>query len=169
MSPMNTYRPIEISYRWDYENFKKAFDKAYDFHYKSSKRRYIGWFLIAMLQFGVVAALKGGSVALLLFATLLLLYWYVIKRWLIYRREIALFERSPLKNRHVVLYVTNEGITQSETSIPWDEIRGIVPVGEDVMLYEKDKISYIPQSAFETLEEKSRFKRLAKEKGKLYG
>jgi hypothetical protein len=165
---MNTSETIEISYKWDEENFEKAFANAYDYQYRHSARRYVGWFFIALLQFGIVAALKAGEIGLLLFSTFLIIYWYGIKRWLVYRRARASFMKSPLKDQQIRLSVTEKAINQEQVSVPWEEIEGVVPEGDAIILYERDKAYYIPDTAFGTIEEKSRFKALAKKRGKLY-
>ncbi|RUM73260.1 MAG: hypothetical protein DSZ10_03530 [Sulfurovum sp.] len=165
---MSTSEPVVISYRWDRENFEKAFENAYTYHYKHSLRRYIGWLFVAMTQFGVVFALKGGRFGLLLFSTILVLYWYVIKKWLVKRRALRAFERSLLKDSTITLVADEEGIVQGEVSVPWEEIRGIVVSDEALMLYLKNKEYYIPENAFGDIESKSRFKSLAQKKGKLF-
>ena len=165
---MSTSEPITISYRWDRENFEKAFENAYAYHYKNSARRYIGWLFVAMAQFGVVAALKKGSVALLMFSTILLLYWYLVKKWLLKRRAMRYFENAPLRDKEITLVADEEGIMQDDTRVKWEEIEGVVPATEGLMLYQKGREYYIPASAFRSVEAMSRFKSIAKEKGKLY-
>jgi len=168
MSPMSISKPIKISYIWDRENFEKAFENSYTFQYKNSARRYIGWFFVALAQFGVVAALKKGSFALLMFSTLLLFYWYVAKKWIVHKRAAKAYESSPFKNSKITLIVTDKGIEQGETLVPWDDIQGVVPVEDDILLYHGQKAFYIPHSAFESIEDKNALKSLAKEKGKLF-
>jgi len=168
MSQMSTFKPIEISYIWDRENFQKAFEKSYTHEYKNSARRYMGWFFVALAQFGVVAALKGGSIALLMLSTIMILYWYVIKKWLIKRRALNAYENSALKNRKIHLQITQEGIKQDDTFIPWEALKGLVPVEDDILLYYRDKAFYIPSNAFGSMEDRSALKSLAKERGKLF-
>ena len=165
---MSTSEPIRIAWMWDRDNFEKSFESAYTYHYKNSARRYIGWLFIAMAQFGVVAALKKGSVALLMFSTLLILYWYVVKKWLLKRRALQSFENSPFKDKKIEMIVTEEGITRGKEFVPWEEIDGIVPADEALMIYQQGQEFYIPSSAFESIEAMSRFKSIAKKKGKLY-
>jgi len=168
MSQMNTFNPINLSYTWDRENFEKAFARSYTHQFKNSARRYIGWFFVALAQFGVVAAFKGGSIGLLMLATILILYWYVVKKWLIHQRAVKAYENSPLKNSQIKLQVTEEGVRQDDTFIPWEAIQGLVPIEDDILLYYKEKAFYIPSNAFSSIEEKSALKSLAKEKGRLF-
>ena len=165
---MSIFEPIEISYIWDKENFEKAFSRAYTYQFKNSTRRYIGWFFVALAQFGVVAALKGGSIGLLLLSTILILYWYGIKKWLVHRRAMATYENSPLKNSQIKLQITQEGVEQEHTFISWQDIKGLVPIEEDILLYYNEQDFYIPSNAFKSIEEKSTLKSLAKEKGRLF-
>ncbi len=165
---MSTFNPIHISYKWDRENFEKAFSKSYNHQFKNSTRRYIGWFFVALAQFGVVAALKGGSVGLLMLSSILILYWYVIKKWLVHRRAVRAFENSPLKNSHITLQIDEEGIKQNAMQISWQELQGLVPIEDDILLYHKEKAFYIPSDAFASYEERSVLKTYAKERGKLF-
>ena len=165
---MSIFKPITLSYVWDRENFEKAFTKSYNHQYKNSTRRYVGWFFIALAQFGVVGALKGGSIGLLMLATILILYWYVIKKWLIHQRAIKAYENSPLKNGQIKLSISEDGIEQEGLKLPWEEIQGLVPVEDDILLYHKERAFYIPANAFSNIEEKSALKSLAKEKGRLF-
>jgi hypothetical protein len=165
---MNISKPIELSYIWDRENFQKAFTNSYNHQFKNSSRRYIGWFFIALSQFGVVAALKNGSFGLLMLSTILLLYWYVIKKRLIYQRALKAYETSPLKNRKIKLTVKDRGISQDDTFLLWDEIDGVVPIEDDILLYYDDRAFYIPSNAFKSIEDKNKLKSISKERGKLF-
>jgi len=168
MSQMSIFKPIEISYTWDKENFEKAFSKSYTHQFKNSARRYVGWFFVALAQFGVVAAFKGGSIGLLMLATILILYWYVVKKWLVHQRAMKAYENSALKNSQIKLQITQEGIKQDDTFVSWEELKGLVPVEDDILLYYRDKAFYIPSNAFQSIEDKSALKSLAKEKGRLF-
>ena len=168
MSQMSISKPIEISYSWDRENFEKAFSKSYTHQFKNSPRRYIGWFFVALAQFGVVAALKGGSIGLLMLSTILILYWYVIKKWLVHRRAIKAYESSPLKDSQIKLYITEDAIKQDDAVISWEDLQGLVSIEDDILLYHKEKAFYIPATAFKSMEEKSALKSLAKQKGRLF-
>ena len=165
---MSIFKTINIRYKWDEENFEKAFATSYTYQYKQSARRYIGWFFIAMAQFGVVAALKGGSIGLLMLSTILILYWYVIKKWLVHKRARAAFENSSLKNSIITLQITEEGLTQEDSLISWNDIQGVVPIEDDILLYQANHAFYIPASAFEAYEDKSHLKSLAKKKERYF-
>ncbi len=165
---MSTSKPIEITYIWDRENFEKAFSKSYTHQFENSARRYIGWSFVALAQFGVVAALKGGSIGLLMLSTILIFYWYVVKKWLVHQRAMKAYENSPLKNSQIKLQITQEGVRQNEIFVSWQEIQGLVPVEDDILLYYNQNAFYIPSNAFKSMEEKSTLKSLAKEQGRLF-
>jgi len=168
MSQMSISKPIKISYIWDRANFEKAFEKSYTHEYKNSIRRYIGWLFVAMAQFGVVGALKGGSEALLILSTILIFYWYIAKKWLVKKRAVTSFENSPLKDSTITLEISEDGVKQDDVLISWEELKGVVPVEDDILLYYSDKAFYIPSNAFNSFEDKVELKNLAKEKGKLF-
>ena len=96
-------KTVHVSYVWDEANFDKQFEASYDYLFNNSAKRYIGWFFIALLQFGVVAALKQNSFGLLLFSTLVLLYWYYVKKRIAKYRAKKAFLASPLKDTTITI------------------------------------------------------------------
>ena len=165
---MSTSKEIKISYKWDRQNLEKSFENSYAYHYKNSMRRYLGWIFIAMAQFGVVFALKGGHVGMLLLATILIVYWYVVKKWLVKKRVVREFENSKYKDKVIKMHVDNLGIAQDDELIPWENINAVVVANDAFMLYQKNKEYYLPSSSFEDLEQMNIFKTITKERGKLY-
>lgn len=164
-------RPVEISYLWDRENMERLFDTSYRYLFDHSAKRYIGWLFIAILQFGVVAALKQGSVAILLFASIVLFYWYYGKRVIAKRRAYRSFERSPFRDKKIAILVDETGfaikIEEQENFWSWEIIGEVLGMKDDIMLYKAPYFYYIPASAFASIDEKSRFKSMAKSHAKL--
>jgi len=164
-------KPVEIRYRWNRENVEKLFDSSYQYLFNHSAKRYIGWLFIAILQFSVVATLKKGSIGILLFSSMVLLYWYYGKKSIARRRVRKSFEASPFKDKTIAIDATDAGldIQGSEGAIHWDweEIDEVIPLEEAVMIYRHPHFHYIPASGFASLEEKSRFKSMAKRHHKL--
>ncbi|SFV49981.1 FIG01147061: hypothetical protein [hydrothermal vent metagenome] len=161
-------KPIEIRYRWDRENLERVFDSSYRYQFENSRKRYVGWFFIALMQFGVVFALKDNSFGVLLFSTIILLYWYYGKRIIAKRRAIRAFESSEFKNRLIVMSVDDKYIhIEPKTKLKWSEIDEVRSIDDDIMLYKHPNFHYIPLSGFDSLEDISRFKSLARERGKL--
>lgn len=159
---------IKISYIWDEQNFNRLFNEAYNYQFKNSPRRYIGWLFIAIAQFGVVAALKKGSVELLLFSTILIIYWYYIKKIIVKKRAYKEFLNSPLRNKKIELCVDDEnGIEQNGKKLAWSDIKEIIPIEDDILIVAGEKSYYIPSNGFKTIEDRSRFKTLAREHKKL--
>ncbi len=158
---------IEISYIWDEKNFQRLFNEAYNYQFKNSPRRYIGWLFIAMAQFGVVAALKKGSIALLLFSTILIFYWYFLKKMIVKKRAYREFLKSPLKDKKIKLYVDEDGIEQEGVKLSWEDIKEVIPIEDDILIVAGNKGYYIPSNGFKSIEERNSFKKLAKAHGKL--
>ena len=155
---------IKISYIWNEENFNKLFEEAYNYQFKNSPRRYIGWLFIALTQFGVVAAFKKGSVGLLLFSTIMILYWYYIKKLIVKKRAYKEFLNSPLKDKKIKLYVDSSGIEQNGKKLSWSEISKVISIEDDILIVANNKSYYIPSNGFKSIEEKNKFKKLAKER-----
>ena len=165
---MSISKPIEIRYRWNRENIEKLFEPSYRYQFTHSAKRYIGWIFIAILQFGVVAALKKGSVALLLFASIMLLYWYYGKKLIAKKRAMRTYENSAFKEQTIRILVDEDGLEirssgdGSNEQWSWEEIDEVRALGDAVMLYKSPHFHYIPSNGFASLEEKSRFKAFAK-------
>ncbi len=163
--------PIRITYDWSRENVEKLFDSSYKYLFNHSSRRYIGWFFIALLQFGVVAALKKGSVGLLMFSTIILIYWYYGKRLIARRRAIASWQASLFRDKTITILADDDGLEirsdAGDVQWSWDEIDEVVGIDGDVLVYRAPHFHYIPEGAFGSIEDKSRFKSLAKAQGKL--
>ncbi len=163
-------KSIEVSYIWNIENIEKLFDASYKYQFEHSRRRYIGWFFIAIMQYGIVVALKKEAFAILLFTTVVLFYWYYGKKWIAKRRAKKSFEQSDFKDKEIKLTVDKNGfelIAPIKEHWSWDEIEEIVSLEDDIMIYKYPNFHYIPANGFESIEEKSRFKSLVKKYGRL--
>jgi hypothetical protein len=51
----------------------------------------------------------------------------------------------------------------------WDEVDEIVPLDEDIMIYKYPNFHYIPSNGFRSIEERNRFKKMAKIHHKILG
>ena len=163
-------KPIEVSYIWNKKNVEKLFKASYKYQFEHSRRRYIGWFFIALLQYGIVVALKKEVFVILFFSTIVLFYWYYGKKWIAQKRAKKSFEASEFKDKEIKLTVNEDGfelLTPIKEHWSWKEIDEVVSLGDDIMLYKYPNFHYIPSSGFTSLEEKSRFKSMAKKYGKL--
>jgi len=165
--------PIRIEYVWNRENVARLFEASYRYLFDHSVRRYIGWFFIALLQFGLVAMFKKQAPGLMMFASLALIYWYLGRKWLARRRAMRSWEASPFRDQTVRIEADDEGLEiHSEVGAEqwsWDEIDAVVGLGEDVLLLRAPHLHYIPASGFGSMEARSAFKTLAKRHGKLRG
>lgn len=163
--------PIRIRYRWDRENVERLFGSSYRYLFEHSFRRYIGWLFIILSQFGVVAAFKQGAFGLLIFSTLLLLYWYYGKRVIAKRRLLKSYSSSPFKDQEISIEASDSGLAIHAlgTTVHWDweDIDELISIGDDLLLHKAPHFYYIPASGFVSLEQKSRFKSLAKQHGRL--
>ena len=156
--------PIRIVYTWDKETFLKASEIAYRYELKHSPKRFLGWLFIAMTQFGVVSAMKGGGIGLLLLSSLLVIYWYYF-RWKIRKTMLAKsFETLPQAGEKYRLIVSEEGMYMNQRQIAWQDILEVVSFPEGFLLYVDQSFIFFPLDAFDSLEEKNRFASLAKNK-----
>jgi len=163
-------KPIKVSYLWNRENLEKLFEASYKYQFEHSRKRYVGWFFIALMQYGIVVALKKEAFAILLFTTIVLAYWYYGKKWIAKRRAYQSFEESPFKDKKIAMSIDENGFSfDSENSEKWswDEVDEVIALGDDIMIHKYPNFHYIPSNGFASIEEKSRFKSLAKKYGRL--
>ena len=161
---MSKEKEIKLSYIWDKKSYIEANRVAYDYALKSSPKRFLGWIFIAMSQFGVVSAMKGGGIGLLLLSSILILYWYYF-RWKI--REVILiknFEKSKNKNYKFNIMVNSDGLDINNTFIEWKDILEFVSLKSGFLLYYESSFLFIPSSAFRDIEIKNLFASIAREK-----
>jgi len=152
---MSTFKDIKIEFTWNEELAKKSFDEIYKYEFNNSAKKYIGWFFIALLQFGVVAALKKGDITLLAFSTFMLIYWYYIKKIIAKKRFLKL--NSKPKNVKIIankdgLHFINENI-----SWKWDEIEDIKKLDNGLIIVKYPNHYFIPNSGFKSIEDRSSF------------
>jgi len=163
-------KPIKVSYIWNQENIERLFEASYKYQFNNSAKRFIGWFFIALLQYGIVLALKKDAFAILLFSTIMLFYWYYGKKWIAKRRAYNAFEKSEFKDEKIEIDIDKNGFTlrsNHNEKWSWDEVQEVIVLGDDIMLYKHPHFHYIPSNGFKSLEEKSRFKSLVKKYGRL--
>jgi len=165
---MSIFKPIKIKYTWNKDVFLLASKSTYEFELKHSPKRFLGWFFLALTQFGVVGALKKDAYGLLLISTILVIYWYAL-RWPIRRFIIAkTYNSSSSKNHEFNLLANEKAITVDENIITWSEITEVISVEDAFLLYYGSSFLFIPKYAFESSDEKDRFSYLAKESVKSY-
>jgi len=138
---------IEISYIWDRDTYIHASKLAYDYEMKHSVKRYNGWIFIALLQFGVVSAMKQGTIGLLMVSTILLVYWYAL-RWPLRNYFVAKsFDKSPNANKQFTIKVSDVGLTVDDNTVALEEIDGVLVLSDGVFIYIDAQSVFIPNKA----------------------
>jgi len=146
---------LEIRYKWDKETFLKGSKSLYFDMLRNSPKRFIGWFFIALSQFGLVAFYKKGAFGLLMISTVFLLYWYVL-RWPI--RKIFLlraFKTSPLKDKEVhIVFDDDKIVVDDEITLKYSDIPRVLIEKEGYLFYYNENFFFIPKEALSEVEEK---------------
>ena len=161
---MSTFDPMKLFIVWDKKTFIDASKIVYDYDFRHSFKRYIGWFFVGLLQFGVVAAMKQGAVGLLVLATLGLVYWYGL-RWPVRRWIIS---KNFTKEANVEMVVQEDGLHVDEKIILWEMIQRVVGFEKGFLVDYKKAAFFIPFSAYVSLEDRQRFAALIKDKVHMY-
>ena len=155
---------IKVDFIWNEDSAIKSFDELYKYEFNHSVKRYIGWLFIGFLQFGVVAILKKGDASLLLFSTVVLFYWYFLKKYISKKLFLKNFKSDPLKDKEIILEADKEGLhfKISNDFWKWDEIEEIKNIKNGLLLIKSPNHFFIPNFAFKEIEDKSNFIKLKK-------
>ena len=156
---------IEIKYKWTKQ---LALTSAYDiyiYELKNSNKKFIGWFFIAMLQFGVVGAFKHNSYGFLILATIGLTYWYGL-RWPLRKYFInKTFDKSPLANKQIDLIAKENGIYFNDNlEVSYLNISKFIQLDNAIVIYHNQGTIYIPNNSFKNKEDRDIFKNYLKNK-----
>jgi hypothetical protein len=141
----------------------QAGEFAYDYKMNHTPKKYMGWFFIALLQFGVVGALLKGTLAILLFSTILLIYWYYLKKRIERYMLSKEFEKEDDTNRILDITINKEYIDINSKKIQWSNIVQIISGEKGYLLDHKDGFLFFPAKAFKKEEDKTELIEFAKE------
>ena len=159
---------VEIKFTWSKDLAIKASKLYYDYDMKNSSKKYIGWLFIALMQFGVVGALKHDSFGLLSVSTFLVIYWYYIRWFLRKRIIINFYEKSGLDDNDVIFTLENDGLHyDNSTIIDWDHIYKVVKFDDGILVQTIDSTLFFQREAFNSYEDVQRFVKIMKNKGKI--
>jgi len=142
----------KIKFSWDEESAKSSFEELYRYEFNHSAKRYIGWFFIALLQYGIVGAILKGKIAILIFATVMLFYWYYGKKYIAKKR----FLKDNKNKKDISIMVDDDGITfEDGTKWLWSEIDKVEDVAKGLLIIKHPKHYFLPSKAFSSFEEKT--------------
>jgi len=158
---------IELELPWSEAEAMKASKLYYDYDMRHSAKRYIGWLFVAMVQFGIVGALKHDAYGLLFISTFLVAYWYY-GRWFLRKGMIRRFYKQHHQdNTHLTMQISQEGVSVNGTLIGWDEVLKVLHLEEGYLLQTEQGTLFIENRYFTNSRDKVLFETWAKEKEKL--
>ena len=165
MSAKNMSKDITLSFRWSKEAYMQAGEFAYDYKMNHTPKKYMGWFFIALLQFGVVGALLKGTLAILLFSTILLIYWYYLKKRIEKSIILKNFEKEADANKILDISINKTHIDINNKKILWEDIAQIISGDKGYLLDYIGGFLFFPANSFKKEEDKTEFINFAKENG----
>ena len=152
-------KEIKLDFKWDKNIAKNSFEELYKYEFNHSAKKYIGWLFIALLQYGIVGALLKGKVSVLIFATIMLFYWYYGKKFIARNRFLKNLENK----KDISIIANKDGVFfDNNHSWKWSEIESLEDVGSGILIVKYPNHYFIPQSAFKSYEDKNSFKTLFK-------
>jgi len=149
---------ININYIWDESTALKSAEDIYLYELKHSRKRFMGWFFIALVQFGVVGVFKHNSYGILMVGTIGAVYWYGF-RWQLRKYFIKkTFIKSPLANKQISLEASDtEILNHTQTQIIYKDIKKLIKLDDAIIIYHKFGTIYLPNSAFSDAKNKQKF------------
>lgn len=160
-------KPIKVSFKWNKELAFKTSKLYYDYDMRHSNKRYMGWFFVGLVQFGIVGALKHDSYGILFVSTFLVSYWYY-GRWFFRRQMLHRFyEKNTPENLEVSFVIDDVALHTQEKLVYWDEILKVIELEEGVFIQKMDEAYYFENSTFTPRKGKMLLLAMAKEKGKI--
>jgi len=160
-------RAIEVSFSMTKELALQNSKEYYDYDMRHSAKRYIGWFFVALTQFGIVGALKHNSFGLLYISTFLVLYWYY-GRWLLRKRIfLRYFEKSHKEPSEIHFRIDKEGFHSDNATISWEDVLKVVELESAFFIQTTQTTLFLQKSGFGSQEQKDAFLRIAKERRKI--
>jgi len=157
-----------IRYTWNKDLAIKSARDSYEYELKNSNKRFIGWFFIALAQFGAVGALKHDSYGFLIVSTIGLVYWYGF-RWNIRRYFInKSFDKLPNANRDIHILLKDDGLYLDHAKISWEEIAGVILLQDGFIVYLTNSSFFIPSFAFNNADERNEFAKIVEQKIKYF-
>ena len=158
---------IEINFRWSQELALRASKLYYDYDMKNSNKRYIGWLFVALVQFGIVGALKHDSFGMLYLSTLLVAYWYYGRWYLRKKMIIKYYNNSNINDMSVTFFVDKDGFKNEQNLISWDDIIKILQIDNDILVQTTTNSLYFTRDSFKSYSDIQDLISLAREYKKL--
>jgi len=144
---------FELEFKLNKDILLKASKIVYEYEYKNSFKRYLGWFFIALLQFGVVALIKKGNAALFLISSILVIYWYFL-RWPIRKYlYLKVIKSSKLDKYPIKVIFSDNGIVINNSTISWEKITKILNSDIGLLIFIGKEFILVPKEAIKDKKE----------------
>ena len=164
---MNISKPIEIKFTWTKDLALKASKIYYDYDMKHSRKRYIGWIFVALVQFSIVGALKHNVFGMLYLSTLLVGYWYYGRWYLRQNMIIKYYNNLHIDNTEVTFLIDKDGFKSDNNLIKWDEIVKVLKIDKDILVQTTSNTLYFARDSFKCYDDVQTLLSLAKNYNKL--
>jgi hypothetical protein len=150
-------KPIEIKSFYSKELAIKASKLFYDWDMKNSTKKYIGWFFIAIMQFGVVGAVKHNSFGILFLSTFLVIYWYY-GRWYLRKAIIEkYYDKSNFTDQEISFKLDKKGIYYNNELLVWEDMIKVINVDDGVLLQTSTNTLFFEKESFKSKEQMQNF------------
>jgi len=160
-------KKIVVDFVWNKELALRTSKLFYDYDMRNSAKRYLGWFFVALVQFGIVGALKHDSYGILYISTFLVIYWYY-GRWYLRKRVLLnYYEKNTPRDLKVHFIIDMQGLHKDNSLISWDKITKVIKLEDGILIQSLDDTLFFQNSAFQSFDDRVKFLAMAKEEGKV--
>ncbi len=148
---------ITLEFPWNKDTYVKAGEIAYKYKMNYSYKKYVGYFFLAMLLYGILVSVGSQKYLILYLGTLLSIYWFYIKGMLQKSRLKKQFEKENFGNFTMKFSINKTGIKINGNFVPWSHISLVIAHPQGFLLERKEGYPYLPATAFKSEEDVLKF------------
>ncbi len=139
---------VEVTFPWSEATYLSAGDIAYQYKMQYSYKRFIGYFFVAMIAFGVYRLYRYHDYSAIYIGTILTIYWYYIRRMLYKSRLKKQFKKEPISSAQMNIGISDSQIIINGNKIPWYHISRVIAHPDGFLLERAEGYPYLPASSF---------------------
>jgi len=141
-------RSAPMTFPWDEKLYVTAGEIVFRYKMAYSYWKYVGYFFVALIPFGLLHVIDKGSYSLLYLGTILSIYWYIVRRYMHTVRLKKHFKKEPVSKSKMVFQIGKKGMRINGNMIPWDHFTAVIVHPKGFLLERPEGYPYLPATAF---------------------
>lgn len=160
---------IEVSYHWSEQEYLEAADQHGRFGGGDSKDKIVAVVVGVLIVLSLYMMMQRGFQPADSMAFVLAVYWFGFRKRMHKNLLLRRFKSSEQKDKNISLSITDEQINaqtegQSEGTFDWSSVTKVVRTGSGFLMYRGANYLWLPNKAFASDEESTRFAALSERK-----